>query len=93
MCEIPAERIVFQHKWAMAFYDVYPVSDGHGLVIPKRHVVDFWGPTAVERGACHDLLEALRKSVQQRGLLVTGSTFASTPELPLDKPSFIATFT
>jgi ATP adenylyltransferase len=71
-CELSAQRIVFQNELAIAFYDGYPVSDGHGLVIPKRHILDYWGLTAAEREACHDLLEALRKSVQQRDPMVTG---------------------
>ena len=71
-CDLPADRIVFQNELAIAFYDGYPVSDGHGLVIPKRHVVDYWGLTQAERDASHDLLENLRNSIQQKDPLVTG---------------------
>ncbi len=71
-CELPAERIVFQNELAIAFYDGYPVSEGHALVIPKRHVADYWGLTAAEREACHNLLDALRQSIQQKDPLVTG---------------------
>lgn len=71
-CELPAERIIFRNELASAFYDGYPVSDGHGLVISKRHVVDYWELTAAEREACYELLEALRNSIQQRDPLVTG---------------------
>ncbi len=71
-CELPAERIVFQNELAIAFYDGYPVSEGHALVIPKRHVADYWGLTAAEREACHNLLDVLRKSIQQKDPLVTG---------------------
>jgi len=44
-CELSAQRIVFQNELAIALYDGYPVSDGHGLVIPKRHILDYWGLT------------------------------------------------
>ncbi len=71
-CEFPLERIVFQDELAIAFYDGYPVSIGHALVIPKRHVVDYWGLTAAEREACHNLLYALRNSIQHSDPLVTG---------------------
>ncbi len=71
-CELPAERIVFQNDLAIAFYDGYPVSEGHALVIPKRHVADYWGLTAAEREACHNLLDTLRQSIQQKDPLVTG---------------------
>ncbi len=71
-CELPTERIVFQNDLAIAFYDGYPVSDGHALVIPKRHVVDYWGLTTAEREACHNLLDELHQSIQKRDSLVTG---------------------
>ena len=71
-CDLPADRIVFQNELAIAFYDGYPVSDSHALVIPKRHVVDYWGLTQAERDASHDLLENLRDSIQQKDPLVTG---------------------
>jgi ATP adenylyltransferase len=71
-CDLPANRIIFQNELAIAFYDGYPVSDGHGLVIPKRHVVDYWGLTQAERSASHDLLENLRNSIQKKDPLVTG---------------------
>jgi len=71
-CDLPADRIVFQNELAIALYDGYPVSDGHALVIPKRHVFDYWGLTQAERDASHDLLENLRNSIQQKDPLVTG---------------------
>jgi diadenosine tetraphosphate (Ap4A) HIT family hydrolase len=71
-CNLPADRIVLQNDLAIAFYDGYPVSDGHGLVIPKRHVDDYWGLTGAEREACHNLIEALRNKIQKADSLVTG---------------------
>jgi ATP adenylyltransferase len=71
-CELPVERVVYRNELAIAFYDGYPVSDGHALVIPVRHVVDYWGLTAAEREACHNLLEALRNKIQQSDPQVTG---------------------
>ena len=29
-------------KLSFAFLDGFPVSNGHSLVIPKRHVVSLW---------------------------------------------------
>lgn len=61
-----------QNDFALAFYDGYPVSEGHSLVIPRRHVEDYWGLTAAEREACHELLLALRVNILERDPLVTG---------------------
>lgn len=40
-CLLPQERIVRATKHAVAFYDGFPVSQGHALVIPVRHVASF----------------------------------------------------
>jgi ATP adenylyltransferase len=71
-CELPAERIVHQNESAISFYDGYPVSEGHALVIPRRHVADYWGLTAAEREACHALLDALKTRIIKKDPLVTG---------------------
>jgi histidine triad (HIT) family protein len=38
--EIPSDKI-FEDADLMAFLDIRPVSKGHALVIPKRHMADF----------------------------------------------------
>lgn len=37
-----------QTKLSFAFLDSFPVSDGHALVIPKRHAVSIWEMTTEE---------------------------------------------
>ena len=37
-CHLPQERVILASKYAVAFYDGYPVSEGHTLVIPLKHV-------------------------------------------------------
>jgi ATP adenylyltransferase len=71
-CELPLDRIVIQNNLAIGFYDGYPVSAGHALVIPKRHVVDYWGLTPQEREACHGLLELLKTDIEKKDPLVNG---------------------
>jgi len=36
-CFLPKRRVVFENSSGFAFFDDYPVSTGHMLVIPKRH--------------------------------------------------------
>ena len=71
-CELPYDRIVLQSELAIAFYDGYPVSEGHGIIITRRHVFDYWGLTATEREACHALLEEFHQIVQINDPQVTG---------------------
>ena len=37
-CELPKNRIWVETSTAIAFLDGFPVSEGHALIIPKRHV-------------------------------------------------------
>ena len=40
-CEL-REDILFENDLAIAFFDNHPVSKGHTLVIPKRHVETYF---------------------------------------------------
>ncbi|MDD4437327.1 MAG: HIT family protein [Tissierellia bacterium] len=50
-------KIVLQNNLAVAIYDRYPVSPGHLLIIPRRHVENYFATTLEERQAINDLLE------------------------------------
>jgi diadenosine tetraphosphate (Ap4A) HIT family hydrolase len=43
--------VLLQNELAVAFYDGYPVSPGHCLVIPRRHEPDFFALTGDEQSA------------------------------------------
>lgn len=36
---------IFENELAQAFYDAYPVSEGHMLITPKRHVSSYFEMT------------------------------------------------
>ena len=48
--------IVLENDLAIAFYDKYPVNKGHLLIIPKRHVEQYFELTDQERKAIDQLL-------------------------------------
>ncbi len=61
-----------ENALALAFRDAFPVTEGHSLVIPRRHVVDYFGLTAEEVLACNELLRRLREQIQAADRSVTG---------------------
>lgn len=71
-CFMPEERIVASGALVYAIDDGFPVTEGHALVIPKRHVVDFFGLTDEEFFACNEMLKSLRKSIMGRDPTVEG---------------------
>ena len=48
---VDKSRIIYQDSTWVAIYDNYPVSQGHVLLIPKRHVETFFGLNMVEFGS------------------------------------------
>ena len=62
----PASDIILENNLAFAIYDKYPVSIGHALVIPKRHVSDFFELTIQEQTACQLLLNMLKKMLDKK---------------------------
>lgn len=47
-CELPKERVLESSGLCRMFRDAYPVSAGHTLIIPKRHVSSFFDLSADE---------------------------------------------
>jgi len=59
-CHLAPERIIFSNEHAVAFEDAYPVSPGHALAIPRRHVGSWFDLAPEERLAILDLIDRLR---------------------------------
>lgn len=59
-CSLPPDRIVQASEHAIVIRDGYPVSRGHTLVIPRRHVGSFFDVTPAERDDLMSLLAAAR---------------------------------
>ena len=55
-CTLPPERIIDSNDLALVIRDGYPVSPGHTLVIPKRHIGSWFEITPEEQSAMLDLL-------------------------------------
>jgi diadenosine tetraphosphate (Ap4A) HIT family hydrolase len=62
-CTLPVERILAANVDAMAVPDAFPVSPGHTLIVPRRHVADFFDLTSAEVSAVHELLLQVRQQL------------------------------
>jgi diadenosine tetraphosphate (Ap4A) HIT family hydrolase len=65
-CTLPTERIQAENDHAIWILDGFPISPGHSLVIPKRHVASFFGVTEVERLALLSLLDKARDELNRQ---------------------------
>ena len=50
-CTLPPARIVQENEHAVLIRDAYPVSIGHSLVIPNRHMGSWFEASLEERTA------------------------------------------
>ncbi len=62
-CSLPPERIVSQNEFGIWIYDGFPVSAGHSLIIPKRHVGSFFEVSPAERAGLLELLDQAKVAV------------------------------
>lgn len=65
-CNISQDReIIFQNDKCIAFYDGYPVSRGHVLIIPIRHVASFFDLTDDERKSMNEALLHVKQKIDE----------------------------
>ena len=57
---------VLENELAYAVFDVMPVNKGHMLIIPKRHVQNYFDITSEEEGAMLDLLHKGQKLIEEK---------------------------
>ena len=62
-CNINESGLTKENDLAYASYDSYPVTDLHCLIIPKRHVVDYFELSNEELIACNDLIKIVKNEV------------------------------
>jgi diadenosine tetraphosphate (Ap4A) HIT family hydrolase len=70
-CTLPPERIIDSNDLALVIRDGYPVTPGHTLVIPKRHIGSWFEITQAEQQALLDLL-AKAKAVLETEFMPDG---------------------
>ena len=71
-CNIEESGLVDENSLAYASYDTYPVSELHCLIIPKRHVKDFFELNNDEVIACTNLIKKIKNHVLLKDPLVKG---------------------
>ena len=71
-CDSKKSGIAHENDLAYASYDSYPVSDYHCLIIPKRHIKDYFDMTNDELIACNDLIQIVKNEILSKDTNVKG---------------------
>lgn len=64
-CQMPPERVLLANDVAFVIRDGYPISPGHTLVIPRRHVGSFFEISEAERTGMLQLLDAAKAGLDR----------------------------
>lgn len=78
-CTLDPARIIASNFYAVAVYDDYPVTPGHSLIIPRRHIASFFEATVDEQTGLFELLAEVRKLILQPDFATQSAHSPLTP--------------
>lgn len=64
-CEKP-QTVIVENDYFYAMYDGFPVSEGHGLIISKRHVETYFDLEKKEHDALYAMIHYIKKHLDER---------------------------
>lgn len=65
-CNLPATRRWLANDVGLAFFDGYPITEGHALVIPQRHVASIFDLSATEQAGLWRLVSQVRDELRAK---------------------------
>ena len=71
-CNVRKEDMIYENKYAFVSYDSYPVSKFHSLIIPKRHIRNYFDLDEKDLNACNQLIKKIRSKIEKDDNLVEG---------------------
>jgi len=64
-CNLQSNRIISESDYTLTIRDGFPVSEGHTLIIPKRHVQSFFELQAIERAAVLQAMDEAKEALDK----------------------------
>jgi diadenosine tetraphosphate (Ap4A) HIT family hydrolase len=64
-CNVETDKIL-ETEISFAIYDGFPVNEGHALIIPKRHIANYFDLSIDEQKDCIELLNRVKEIVQEK---------------------------
>ena len=71
-CNIKESGVAHENDFAYASFDSYPVSKDHCLIIPKRHIKDYFELSEEELIACDKLIKIVKDEIISKDQSVKG---------------------
>ena len=87
-CNPKKEEILAENTYARIISDNSPVSDGHCLIVPKRHIKTYFEATVEENTAFFDLLQTAKEQIAQQGHKPDGYNIGSNNDVAAGQSVF-----
>ena len=71
-CKIEKNRVIASNELCYAIRDGYPVTEHHALIIPHRHVADYFGLYQSELNAVNQMINQVKDDIKKLDSSVTG---------------------
>ena len=71
-CTVKEEDIIEENEFAYATFDSYPVSSKHCLIIPKRHIKDYFELNENEVTGGDQLIKIIKNQIEKGDKTVKG---------------------
>lgn len=71
-CDLDKDRVILSNKLVLSFRDNFPVTPLHTLIIPKRHVKDYFELTQDEVIACYEIIKRLKQDLTKEDPSIEG---------------------
>lgn len=65
-CTPDADRVFLRNEEVLGLWDRFPVSPGHALVVPRRHVADWFDATADEKTALLEGVDVAKAEIERQ---------------------------
>ena len=71
-CDLDKDRVILSNKLVLSFRDNFPVTPLHTLIIPKRHIKDYFELTQDEVIACYEVIKRLKQDLTKEDPSIEG---------------------
>ena len=71
-CRVNRKHLVAEDGLCYAAKDSFPVTEFHALIIPKRHVANYFDLNLSEVSAMHEMLVEMKRTIETTDESVTG---------------------
>lgn len=65
-CDPDEKRVFHEDPHMRCLWDGFPVSKGHALIVPRRHVANWFDASRSEQAALLDGIEVARSAIEAR---------------------------